>query len=131
MKVIFMAHPVAGAVEENLAHARLWVKWIEDTFHVAVCSTWITECEIYDDSNPKQRETSFKRNFTMMERCDELWLVGTHVSGGMAEEREFAKGIGLPVIDFTVLERKKPPESISEIRSLDAYLSLCPLIDPR
>lgn len=114
MKMIFMAHPVAGDVEENLGRAKRWVKWIEDTLNVVVAATWIVECQIYDDSDPERRAASFKRNFEVLKRCDEFWMVGPYISKGMAEEMEFAQDHEMRVVDFTFLGRFEPPKEIPE-----------------
>ncbi len=103
MKVIYMAHPVSGDIARNLSEAKRWIRWIEETHDdVAVVANWITECEIWDDSDPVQRAAGLRRDFAVIARCDELWLVGDHVSAGMRAEREHAEHCGLPVIDYTV-----------------------------
>ena len=110
MKIIYMAHPVAGDVENNLERARQWLKWaIENNEGVAVMANWIIECELWDDSDPEQREAGLKRCEALVERCDELWLVGPRISSGMARERKLAEEKGLRIRDFTPLQRVLPP----------------------
>jgi len=110
VKVIYMAHPVSGDVDNNLKRARLWVRWIEETHRgVAVVASWITECEVWDDADPKQRAAGLERDKAVLERCDELWLVGPRISNGMAIERAHAEEKGLRIRDLTTLGHVFPP----------------------
>ncbi len=103
MIVAYMCHPVGGDVEANLARAKLWLKWLTESRErpTAVIAPWITECEIWDDSNPSDREIGLSRCRAVIERCDEVYLVGGRISGGMDMERRHAVYHQLTVIDLT------------------------------
>lgn len=101
MKVVYMAHPVSGDIPGNLAKARRWVRFLERTYDVAVVASWITECEIWDDTNPAHRAAGLKRDLAVLRRCDELWLVGPQISKGMRFEAEHAKAHSIPIRDMT------------------------------
>jgi hypothetical protein len=47
------------------------------------------------------RDLGLACDFALIERCDELWLVGGRVSPGMALEAEHARKHGVTVADFT------------------------------
>jgi hypothetical protein len=111
MRVAFMAHPVSGDVRENLKKARAWMRWIEDGNNVVVCANWILECEIWDDADPEQREAGMRRGLAVIERCDEIWLVGPRISEGMRLELEHARKRGLAVVDLTGECNDWPPGS--------------------
>lgn len=114
MTVVYLAHPVSGDVPGNLAEARLWVRHLETTNpNVAIVATWITECEIFDDSVPEERAAGFRRNFAILERCDEIWLVGTHVSPGMKREKDFAQSKGIPCTNMTAIPREARPDVVT------------------
>lgn len=101
MRVVYLAHPVAGAVRENLALAKRWQRVIEERFpDVAVSANWIIECEIWDDEKPEERSRAMRRNKAILERCDELWAVGGHVSRGMNEEIAHAFEHGIKVFEL-------------------------------
>jgi hypothetical protein len=101
-RVIYMAHPVNGDVEGNLKRAKIWLKHLtEGNPWVAFIAQWIVECEIWDDSNAADREIGLKRCLAAVERCDELWLVGTSMSNGMALEAAHAVECGIKVVDLT------------------------------
>lgn len=99
MRLVYMAHPVSSpGVEHNLMQARYWVRSIYDARpDVAVLAHWIVDCEVLDDSNEEHRHLGFAHDFAIIERCDEVWLVGKRVSGGMLREAEHARTLGIPV----------------------------------
>lgn len=103
MRVVYLAHPVAGDVPGNLARAKRWLRWVEERHSVAVCAPWITACEVWDDADPEQREAGMQRNFAVLARCHEIWLVGGRISPGMARERDFAELLEIPAHDLTHL----------------------------
>jgi len=108
-RVIYMAHPVSGDVEANLARARRWLLWIYRTKPgTAVVANWILDCEILDDSNPADRQMGLAHDLAILERVDAVWLVGGRVSGGMALEAEHAKAHGVRVLDLTALGAEPP-----------------------
>jgi hypothetical protein len=108
MKVIYLCHPVSGDVAGNLANAKLWVRWVEENYPVAVVASWITECEIWDDDNPEHRKAGLARDLAVIERCDAVWLVGGRISSGMAAEAAHAEKFGLPINDLTNLGASPP-----------------------
>jgi len=109
IRVVYMAHPVSGDVEANLARAKRWYKWITDNYKVGVVADWIINCEIYDDSNPADREAGLLVCEEIASRCDEIWLVGGVVSNGMAREAEAAEAAGVTVVDLSAAGAE-PPE---------------------
>ena len=101
MRVIYLAHPVSGDVENNLISAKRWIKYLEETeTGIAIVASWITECEIWDDSDPQHREAGLLRDLAVLARCDELWLVGDQVSAGMQREWNHATTHGLKVVNM-------------------------------
>ncbi len=101
MRVIYLAHAVSGDIQRNLLKAEAWQKWIGLNFPVAIQSSWITECRIWDDAIAEQREAGMARNFAILERCDELWLCGDRVTSGMELEANHAIANEIVVRDLT------------------------------
>lgn len=132
MKIVYMAHPVSGDVKNNLARAKAWVRWIEENHpDVAVVASWITECEIWDDDNPTHQAAGLKRDLAVIERCDELWLVGPKISSGMERERAHAEEHGLAIRVIApgqlwppgyVVHRAKPVAVVGYVREGDRIL---------
>ena len=114
MKVIYLAHPVRGDVQNNLAKAKRWVKWATESHpDVAVVASWITECEVFNDAEPDQREKALQRDCAVLAKCDEVWLVGGVVSAGMRREKNHATRKGVYVRDLTSLGSEPPGDGKS------------------
>lgn len=111
-KMVYLAHPVNGDVDQNLARARAWLKFLEACNpEVLFVSQWILGVELWDDSNPVQRELGLLRCLAQVERCDEIWLVGLRVSDGMTREADHACAYGVTVVDLTGPDSEEPPYS--------------------
>lgn len=109
-RLIYMAHPLGGDVSGNLERAKAWLRYLtEGNPWVAFACQWVVECEIWDDADPEERRKGIGRCLAMVERCDELWLVGPRVSSGMAREAAHAKEFGVQVVDFTLAGLELPP----------------------
>lgn len=109
--VVYMAHLVAPkegeTIEGNLAAAKAWLKRLAERHpHLCFIAPWITECEIWDDSDPKQRAAGLARCHIVIRKCDHFWMVGPRVSSGMQGESEVAMAHGLFVANFTGWELK-------------------------
>jgi hypothetical protein len=113
MKVIYLAHPLSAptpeGIQANLTRAKRWYRWACDNFpDFAFVANWILNCEVYDDSNDEHRRKGIERNLAVITRCDEIWLVGGHVSSGMEEEASFAQRKGIHVGSFIVAGGEPP-----------------------
>ncbi len=98
MKLIYLAHPVAGDVEANLKSAKEWRRVLQRTHQdKCVIAPRIEECETFDDSNPQLRADGLERCKEVLSRCDEVWLLGWTLSGGMLEEADHAQSHLMPV----------------------------------
>jgi hypothetical protein len=105
IRVLYLAHPVAGDVTENLARAMRWLKWFAahdpETAFIAPWIAAILSGE--DDSDPESRARGIRHCTEVVRRCDGVVLVGGRVSDGMAIERAAAVLARLPVYDLTFL----------------------------
>lgn len=101
MKVVYIAHPLgAGPGREfNRRRASRWVAWAAEQ-GVAPVADWIILSGQWDEA---RREQGLDIDMALVERCDEVWLVGGRISPGMALEADKARLIGKPVRDFTSL----------------------------
>lgn len=107
MKVVYIAHPLGGGAdrERNRVAASKWVAWAGE-LGAAPVADWIILSGEWDES---MRETGLRIDYALIERCDELWLVGARVSPGMKLEAECALKLQKRVVDFTVWEVELPP----------------------
>jgi len=111
MRIIYVAHPVSGDVVHNLLRAKDTLRGLF-TMHPSMhfIAPWITECEIFLDvakahcpnAGPDHPDaTSYyealRRCCAVIERCDELWLCGGHITTGMRIEAIHAREHGIEV----------------------------------
>jgi len=104
MKLIYLAHPVAGDVPGNIARAKDWYRWCNSLdLDIAVIAPWIHGIELLleDDADPVVRSRALERCVCAVRKCDELWLVGPRISTGMQLESDAARNAGVRVRDFT------------------------------
>lgn len=95
-KVVYIASPLSGEIEQNLRFARQACRYAiaEGT---APFAPHLLYTQMLDDTDPEERQAGIDMGKRILERCDELWLCGDRISPGMAEEKEFAESLGIPV----------------------------------
>lgn len=110
MKVVYIAHPLGAGPdrERNLEKAARWVTWAARSGFAAM-APWIVLASHLEET-PENREMGIAIDREHIERCDEIWLVGGHVSAGMVIEREHARLHGIAILDFTWLGDEPPAE---------------------
>lgn len=108
MKVVYVAHPLGMGEdrEQNRRNAALWVAWLAEHYGIAPVADWIVLSGVWPES---MRELGLKIDLALIERCDEIWLVGGRVSPGMQIELEEARRLGKTVVDMTYLGALPPP----------------------
>lgn len=113
-KVVYICHPVnAGdrkGIAMNLARARRWLHWaIERHPDCAFVMQWVLEVEVMDNEQDREvRAAGLRRDLKLVERVDELWLVGGRVSDGMTLEAAHAREHGKRIVDLTGLGAEPP-----------------------
>lgn len=110
MKVVYLAHALRGDKAGNLRRARAWFRWAiaQD---VVVVMDWVLlaeEAPEFDNGDAWQPIC-----LELLERCDEIWLVGGRVSEGMTIELHHATMHGLRVRDLTDLGAEPPAISLT------------------
>jgi hypothetical protein len=108
-RVAYIAHPVSGDVEENLARARRWFQWLWYRYpDLALCLPYLAPCEIFEPDDEAATRRGVQDDLAILARSDVIILVGGHLSPGMAE-LALAQRLGLSVLDHTSLG-EEPPE---------------------
>lgn len=115
MKTVYLAHPLSSPTRSgvllNLDRAKRWYKWACDHYwpDFSFNCMWVLNCEVYDDADAIQRSRGMQRNFAHIKNCDELWLVGEDLSGGMLDEAVFAhEECRIPVYNLTGFQVPPP-----------------------
>lgn len=96
MKVIYVASPYAGDIEQNTEFARRACRHVMNEGH-AFFAPHLLYPQLLDDSNLQERQAGLDMGLAMLPRCDELWCYGDRISHGMHLEIEEAVRIGIPV----------------------------------
>lgn len=104
MKICYLAHPVGGDVENNLALIRRIVREVnlehpEVVPFVPYYSDVVSLC----DAHPSERARGIKNNTHILKSgiVNELWLYGDKISAGMAGEIEIAKEMGIKIVPMS------------------------------
>lgn len=103
MKVAYIAHPISGDIEANLADLRRIVRKINlEQPDVVPFVPYYVDIVSLDDNVPEERERGIKNDTYILRSgvVDEVWLTGARLSTGMAAEKNLAIEMGIPVIDL-------------------------------
>lgn len=100
MKIVYIAHPISGAVKSNVSRIERILEWIfENQKKVFPIAPYLHACEYLNDSDTRAREIGL----TFDKRCiesgivDELWVCGA-LSDGVRKEIQWATEKGIDVI---------------------------------
>ncbi len=110
MKIVYIAHPISGDVQNNLMKITVIVRKLNLQYSdVIPFVPYFVDCHALDDYIPKERARGIKndREFFNRKIIDELWLFGNRISDGMVEEIKLAKINDIPIIPCskeTILE---------------------------
>ena len=95
-KLVYIASPLSGDVEQNLDFARQ-ACLSAMAQGVTPFAPHLLYPQMLDDNDPVQRELGMKMGNQMLALCDELWLCGDRISSGMASEMKLAEELDIPV----------------------------------
>lgn len=111
--VVYVAHPLGSgdARELNRTNATQWCAYLAEYHGIAPVAPWIVISGVWDES---KRAAGLEIDLAIVERCDELWLVGGGISEGMTLEASHARNCGITVRDLTALGYL-PPLDLAEL----------------
>lgn len=102
MKIAYIAHPISGDIESNLADLRRIVRKINLEYpDVVPFVPYYADIVSLDDNLAEERARGIKNDMEIIRRGipDEVWLTGPRISYGMEFEREAAIERGITVVD--------------------------------
>lgn len=98
-KIVYIAHPIGGDVDGNVAKVLAIVRELNMSGeHIVPFAPYIIDVLALDDSDALQRARGFENNKQLFNFVDEVWLYGGRISSGMQTEIEWANKLNIPVI---------------------------------
>ncbi len=89
-KKAYICSPFAGDTKQNTANARRYSRFaVNANYDPETPHLFYTQ--FLNDSNPAERRIGTQLGINRMRYCTELWVFGSTVSSGMAEEIRIAK----------------------------------------
>ena len=95
-KIIYVASPYAGDVEQNLAFVKAACLDVIGQGHTPI-AVHLLYPQFLDDNSPVEREIGLQLGRNILRCCDELWAYGGRISTGMQAEIAAAQAMGIPV----------------------------------
>ena len=99
LPLVYIASPFAGDTKRN-------TKMVRDYCRFAVGKGCIPLAphlhypQFMNDDDKEQRDLGLRFALILLSKCDELWVFGDKISGGMAREIVKAKRRGIPIKYF-------------------------------
>ena len=97
MRLVYVASPVRGDIEENLKRANRYCEYVAGCGHIPVAPHLAWQGFLQEDI-PGNREKALAMGLKLIEYCSELWVCGDEISQGMQGEIDFAERINKPVM---------------------------------
>lgn len=119
MKMVYLASPLRGDYEGNIKKAVEYSRLVSECGLLPL-APHIIFSQWCNDTIPEQREQGLKLGLSLLEKCDEMWVMGKEVSQGMQGEVDFARehGIQTYFVPYPTL-KEYYPISTDGIRLLD------------
>ena len=92
--VIYVCSPYAGDIQHNTEMARQYSRYAIDQGCIPLTPhLWLPAIV----SEETERDLALTIDLRLLDRCDELWVCGDVISGGMKCEIDHAAEAGIPV----------------------------------
>lgn len=101
LKIVYIAHPVAGDVKGNTEKIIAILRHINlNHDHVIPFAPYIGDVLALNDNQPIERVLGIRNCLATINSgiIDELWIYGPRISGGMHTEIDHAYELGIPII---------------------------------
>ena len=98
-KIIYIASPYRGEVELNTERARRYCRFAVSEGCMPIAPHLLYP-QFMDDDNREERKKGLSFAVMLLDKCDELWVMGENISDGMLAEMEHAKDSGIPIRYF-------------------------------
>lgn len=121
MKMVYLASPLRGDYEGNIKKAVEYSRLVSEC-GLPPLAPHIIFSQWCNDTILEQREQGLKLGLSLLERCDEMWVMGKKISQGMQGEIDFARehGIQTYYVPYPAL-KEFYPISTDGARLLDGW----------
>lgn len=103
MTIAYIAHPIGGHIEANLADLRRIIRKVNLEYpqFVPFCP-YYADIVSLDDNVPAERARGIANDIAILRSgiVNELWLTGDRISTGMQAEKELAEQLNIPVKNY-------------------------------
>ena len=82
MKMVYLASPLRGDYERNINKAVEYSRLVSECGLLPL-APHIIFSQWCNDTIPEQREQGLKLGLSLLEKCDEMWVMGREISQGM------------------------------------------------
>jgi hypothetical protein len=103
MKLVYVASPVRGDVEENLEKANRFCEYVAGCGHIPIAPHLAWQGFLHEDMTGN-REKALAMGLKLIEYCSEVWVCGDEISEGMQGEIDVAEKLKKPVM-YVLQER--------------------------
>lgn len=101
MKIVYIAHPIAGDVMGNTEKILDIVRNINLTrSDVVPFAPYLVDVLAMDDNKVEERERGIQNDIAILKSgmVSEMWVYGTRISGGMQAEIDLAYENNIPIL---------------------------------
>ena len=97
MRLVYISSPLRGDMEKNKEKAKDYCAYAASCGVIPLAPHTIFT-QYLNDAVPEQREQGLRMGHELLERCDELWVMGDTISRGMKDEIGLATFLQLPIL---------------------------------
>lgn len=97
MRLVYISSPLRGDMEKNMEKAKDYCAYAASCGVIPLAPHTIFT-QYLNDAVPEQREQGLRMGHELLERCDELWVMGDTISQGMKDEIGLATFLQLPIL---------------------------------
>ena len=97
MRLVYICSPLHGDIETNIKKADEYCAYAAACGVVPLAPHTIFT-RYLDENNPEQRQQGLQMGLSLLNRCDDLWVMGGEISEGMRGEIEYAKRENIPIL---------------------------------
>ena len=98
--LVYICSPYRGNTNENIENARKYSRFAV-VHHSIPIAPHLLFPQFLDDTLGEERQTAMFMNHVLLTKCVQLWVFGSSISEGMAQEIQWAKRRHMPIRYFT------------------------------